>query len=230
LTGRLVDFHFAATEQNKINLIKEGIREEKIYVVGNTIIDALKHTASKPYIFPEPLKSIINNDMKSILMTTHRRENLMQLKDIYDGVLELLELHEDTQIIFPVHKNPLVFQQAKFLLGNHPRVHLLDPLNYQDFANAMKHSHFIITDSGGIQEEAPSFGKPVLVARNTTERQEGVEAGTLKLVGTSKEKVFEEGNRLLTDSSYYQSFSNRINPYGDGFTSKRIVEILQNHL
>lgn len=230
LIGRLADFHFAATERNKKNLLNEGVPEEKIFVVGNTVIDALLDITSVNRPLPDTLQKLISNGNKTILMTTHRRENLMQLKEIYEGILELLYLHEDVQILFPVHKNPLVVNQAKFLLGNHPRVHLLDPLDYGDMANIMKECYFIITDSGGIQEEAPSFGKPVLVARNTTERQEGVDAGTLKLVGTSKEVVLEEGNRLLSNSEYYESFASLQNPYGDGKTSERIVDILRKHL
>ena len=230
LTGRLADFHFAATEQNRKHLLQEGIADEKIFVVGNTVIDALFTVTANPQSLHMDIERVFETDKKTILMTTHRRENLAQLKDIYAGILEILSLHEDVQVVFPVHRNPIVLNQAKEFLQDHPRVILLHPLDYVDFVHAMKLSHFIITDSGGIQEEAPSLGKPVLVARNTTERQEGVEAGTLKLIGTSKEQIVKEGNRLLTDSAYYHQFSSVQNPYGDGKTSERIVHILQNHL
>ena len=228
LTTKLATLHFAATEENRANLLKEQINDNAIYVVGNTVIDALKDIIKEPYTFKEPLLTLLENNHKTILLTTHRRENLVQLKGIYDGIVELLELHKDVQVIFPVHKNPKVREQAQQLLGNHPRVHLLEPLNYIEFANLLNQCHFIITDSGGIQEEAPSLNKPVLVARDTTERMEGVVAGTLKLIGTSQESLVTEGKKLLEDPLYYETFACAKNPYGEGKTSQHIIEILRS--
>lgn len=230
LTGRLASYHFAATEANRENLLQEGIDEKRIFVVGNSVIDALKSVVEQKEAISDDIQTHFSRPFKTILMTTHRRENLEQLSGIYEGALALLDTHPDTQLLFPVHKNPVVLRQAEEWLGHHPRVHLIDPLSYADFSYAMKESHFIITDSGGIQEEAPTFGTPVLVARDTTERGEGVEAGTLRLIGTGKENLLKEGNRLLTDNAYYQSFANIANPYGDGKTSERIRSILHEQL
>lgn len=230
LVGRLATYHFAATETNRENLMKERVSDEYISVVGNSVIDALLDVTNRPFEFSGELKSITENGLRTILMTTHRRENLEQLKGIYDAVNQLLQDFEDIQIVFPMHKNPKVREKVHASLNNHPRVHLVEPLDYELFANMMKHSYMIITDSGGIQEEAPALGKPVLVARNTTERQEGVEAGTLKLVGTDRETIYKEAKELLTNESLYTQMSQAVNPYGTGNTCEQIIKIIKERL
>ena len=227
LVGRLATYHFAATEANRKHLMQERISDETIAVVGNTVIDALIDITSRPFEFSGELKPITENGRRTILMTTHRRENLEQLQGIYEAVNRLLSEFADIQIVFPMHKNPKVREKVYQSFNSHPRVHLTEPLDYEVFANLMKQSYLIITDSGGIQEEAPSLGKPVLVARNTTERQEGVEAGTLKLVGTDSDSLYREAFQLLTDDSLYQKMSEAKNPYGIGDTSQQIIDFIK---
>lgn len=226
MTGAVTTFHFAATDKNKASLIKEGKNSENIFVVGNSVIDALIDVANRPFTFKDSLHSIVHSGLKTILMTTHRRENLAQLGNVYKAVNRILAEHKDVQIVFPVHKNPAVRKELSQHLKEGQRVHIIEPQDYTVFAQLMKHSYFILTDSGGIQEEAPALGKPVLVARNNTERPEGVEAGTLRLCGTEEESVYKALKQLLTDKEMYNSMSGSKNPYGVGDTAKQIVNII----
>ena len=220
--------NFAPTENSKKNLLKEGKKEETIFVTGNTVIDALKTTVKHDYV-NEHLKWA--SDGKLILLTAHRRENLGQpLRNMFTAIKRIVEKYDDVKVIYPVHMNPVVREIANEILGCNKKIRLIEPLQVIDFHNFMSKSYLILTDSGGIQEEAPSLGKPVLVMRDTTERPEGVEAGTLKLVGTDEETIYSEFERLLLDKEEYLRMSNSSNPYGDGFTSKRIVDILEKNL
>ncbi|XIH10667.1 UDP-N-acetylglucosamine 2-epimerase (non-hydrolyzing) (plasmid) [Priestia aryabhattai] len=229
VVGKYTTLHFAATETNKLNLLAEMVKEDEIFVVGNTVIDALIDVSSKQLEIPAHIRSIIDNPYRTILLTTHRRENLDELNDVYKAVNHLIKEYNDIQIVFPIHRNPVVRNIVSSSLPKNPRIHLLEPLDYYVFSQVMKHSHFIITDSGGIQEEAPALKKPVLVARKSTERIEGVEAGTLKLVGTNTEAIIKESQKLLDDSGYYHSFFQNKNPYGDGKTSEKIVSVIKNY-
>lgn len=230
LVGRITTHHFAATETNREALLRENIRPENIYVVGNSVIDALLQVTSKEFAFEEPLKSIMESGKRTILMTTHRRENLAQLKGVYSAINRILVEHEDVQIVFPVHKNPVVRDEIAKHLNLNGRTHLVEPLDYEVFAHLMKEAYLILTDSGGIQEEAPALGKPVLVARNNTERPEGVEAGTLKLCGTDESVVYKELKELLTNPAAYEKMSGAKNPYGDGTTSEKIADIIMKKI
>lgn len=226
--GIISKCNFAPTEKAKDNLIQEGKDEKSIYVTGNTAIDALLTTISKDYKHP-----ILEwaRDSRLILLTAHRRENLGEpLYNMFRAIKRIVEEYEDIKVVYPIHMNPIVRQAAKEVLGNNERIKLIEPLEVIDFHNFMANSYLILTDSGGIQEEAPSLGKPVLVMRDTTERPEGIEAGTLKLVGTSEEVIYCEFKRLLTDDEEYKKMSNASNPYGDGNASKRIVNILKEIL
>ena len=227
LVGRLATYHFAATERNRQNLLKENVADKDIVVTGNTVIDALYQISNQNIPFSSELAPIFNNGLKTILMTTHRKENMDQLKSVYEAINQIINEHPDVQVVFPVHKNPSVREKVSTYLHTNERVHLIEPLAYADFVNAMKHSYLIITDSGGIQEEAPSLGIPVLVARDTTERQEGVEAGTLKLVGTNNHRIYEETKQLLTNQVLYDLTSQIQNPYGDGQTCERIIQFIK---
>lgn len=229
LVGRLATLHFAPTEKNKEMLMGEKIEASTIAVVGNTVIDALLEMTNRSISLTPDIENFLNQHKKTILLTTHRRENLAQLEGVYEAINTLLDTHEDVQILFPVHKNPKVREQVYQYLKKSDRILLTDPLDYEVFAHVMKQAYFIITDSGGIQEEAPALGKPVLVARNTTERQEGVEAGTLRLVGTSKEKLLKEASALLTNNDYYESIAKTKNPYGEGTSSKQIVSFIKQY-
>ena len=230
LASVLTDFHFAPTESAKRNLLQEGIAPEKIFVTGNTVIDALLATVKPEYSFLEPeIQAILKQSEKSrmVLVTTHRRENLGEpMRQIYQALKSMLETFPDTHVVFPVHKNPKVRKVVTEVLGDHPRVNLIEPLDYEPFVNLMARAHLILTDSGGIQEEAPSLGVPVLVVRDTTERPEAVEAGTVSLVGTNYAKVFSELKRLLGDQTAYQKMAMASNPYGDGCAADRIAEII----
>ena len=227
MVSRMATYHFAPTEKNKNHLLQENITEDSIYVVGNTVIDALLEIASRPNRFNKSLQSIFSNDQQTILLTTHRRENLHELKNIFAAINQLLQEHQNIQVLFPIHKNPQIRKTVYDFFQTNERIHLIEPLDYESFVQVMKHSYLVITDSGGIQEEAPSLGKPVLVVRNTTERQEGVEAGTLKLVGTSTKSIYEECTTLIHDASEYEKMQKISNPYGDGNTSRRIIEIIK---
>lgn len=228
LTGVLTKYHFAATERNRTNLLKENKNEEDIFVCGNTVIDALFEILKKDIPLPTELQQIVDRKEKIVLVTTHRKENLQVLKDVYTALNKLVEKHEDIHIVFPVHKNPVVREQVKEYLHENKRAHLVEPLDYKVFVHLMKHAHLIITDSGGIQEEAPALGIPVLVARNTTERQEGVEAGTLKLVGTQSETIFNEADLLLSSTEAYSKMSGSKNPYGEGNSASTILSIIKD--
>lgn len=228
LTGSLTDLHFAPTDSSRANLLREGVDSERICVTGNTVIDALMATVDANYQFTDQLLANIDySSRRVILVTTHRRENLGEpMRHVYQALREIVAEFEDVEVVFPVHKNPLVRQVVDAELGGIDRVHLIDPLDYQPFANLIGRSYLVLTDSGGIQEEAPSLGKPVLVLRDTTERPEAIGAGTVKLIGTAKDRVYSETRRLLTDREEYHRMSNAYNPYGDGQASRRIVNAI----
>lgn len=218
-------FNFVPTELSKQNLLNEGKKEETIYITGNTAIDALKTTVRYDYTHPE-LKWA--SDSKLILLTAHRRENLGEpMKHMFCAIKRVMEEHPDTKVIYPIHMNPAIREIANMILGDNERIHIIDPLDVLDFHNFQARSHLILTDSGGIQEEAPSLGKPVLVMRDTTERPEGIKAGTLKLVGTSEENIYTEFCKLLTNESAYNKMAHASNPYGDGHACERIADILE---
>lgn len=225
LTGALADYHFAPTATSKANLLRENVPEAKITVTGNTVIDALKTTVKPDYRFDDDnLHEVLDSGKRLILMTTHRRENLGEpMRHVYKALCEVLRTHDDVEAIFPVHKNPKVRQIVSEELGHLPQVHLIEPLEYQPFANLMARVDVVLTDSGGIQEEAPALGKPVLVLRDTTERPEAVTAGTVKLIGTAYEDVLRETNLLLDNPEHYRAMAEAVNPYGDGEACARIV-------
>lgn len=224
--GIISQYNFAPTEQSRKNLINEGKKEETIFITGNTAIDALRTTVRENYMHSELEWAA---DSRLILITAHRRENLGEpMKNMFRAIKRVLEEHPDVKAIYPIHMNPVVRQTAKEILANEKRVHIIEPLDVLDFHNFMSRSYLILTDSGGIQEEAPSLGKPVLVMRDTTERPEGITAGTLKLVGTDEETIYREFSLLLTDKNSYEKMSKASNPYGDGFACKRIADILVN--
>lgn len=225
LTGALADYHFAPTATSKANLLRENVPEAKITVTGNTVIDALKTTVKPDYRFDDDnLHEVLDRGKRLILMTTHRRENLGEpMRHVYKALCEVLRTHDDVEAIFPVHKNPKVRQIVNEELGHLPQVHLIEPLDYQPFANLMARVDVVLTDSGGIQEEAPALGKPVLVLRDTTERPEAVTAGTVKLIGTAYEDVLRETNLLLDNPEHYRAMAEAVNPYGDGEACARIV-------
>ena len=234
LTGALADLHFAPTQTARNNLLKEGVSPNSIYVTGNTVIDALLATVQEHYEFADPeIEKILAEEKgrRMIMVTTHRRENLGEpMRQIYHALETVLAEFPDTYVLFPVHRNPKVREVVNEVLGVHPRVHLIEPLDYEPFVNLMARSYIILTDSGGIQEEAPSLGKPVLVVRDTTERPEAVDAGTVSLVGTSYEGVVAELERLLRDRTAYEAMAMAVNPYGDGHASKRIAQIVEESL
>lgn len=228
LTGVIADLHFSPTELSAQNLRNEGKREDCIFITGNTAIDALRTTVRENY--SHPLLDKLGND-RLVLLTAHRRENLGEpMRNMFRAISRLLAEHEDIQVIYPVHMNPAVREVADEVLGNNDRVHLIEPLEVVDFHNFAAASHIILTDSGGIQEEAPSLGKPVIVLRDTTERPEGIEAGTLKLAGTDEETIYSLTNELLTSQDAYEEMSKAYNPYGDGYASERIVKVLKEYL
>lgn len=228
LTGVLTDYHYAPTAGSRHNLLREGVGDENIFVTGNTVIDALMKTVDDQYTFTDPLLSGIDyHNRRVILVTTHRRENLGEpMRHVYQALRQIVTEFSDVEVVFPVHKNPLVREVVSQELGAMPRVHLIDPLDYQPFANLIARSYLVLTDSGGIQEEAPSLAKPVLVLRDTTERPEAVAAGTVKLIGTERERVYQETRQLLVDRSEYERMSNAVNPYGDGKAAQRIVQAI----
>lgn len=228
LTGALAEYHFAPTEKSMQNLIQENINIDNIFVTGNTVIDALKATVKENYVFSDPLLNNIDfGRQRVLLVTTHRRENLGEpMRAIYLALKEIVETHPDVEIVFPVHKNPAVRRVVNEVLGKLPRVHLIEPLQYEPFINLMQRCYLVLTDSGGMQEEAPSLGKPVLVLRNTTERPEAVDAGTVKLVGTDREVVLSVTKELLNNPVAYKSMAEAVNPYGDGLASKRIADFI----
>lgn len=223
----MADLHFAPTETSKNNLIKEGKKEYSIYVTGNTAIDALKTTVHSE--FKHPLFNWIG-ESRLIVLTAHRRENLgIPMENMFRAVKRVLDENSDVKVVYPIHKNPRVREIAGKIFGNDKRIRIIEPLEVVEFHNLLNRSYMILTDSGGIQEEAPSLGKPVLVMRNTTERPEGIAAGTLKLVGTEEQTIYEEFSLLLKDEKSYAMMSQASNPYGDGTASKKIREILENY-
>ena len=228
LVGRMASYHFAPTYRNKENLMKENIGEENIAVVGNTVIDALLQISQCASFFPEPLEQIYSKDKKTILLTSHRRENLETMQGVFRAMHRLVTTNADVQVVFPVHKNPKVREIALSIIGENKDIYLIEPLEYTQFIQAMSKSYLVITDSGGIQEEAPGLGKPVLVTRDTTERPEGVEAGTLKLVGNSEELIYQEAQRLLTDRMAYEQMAAIKNPFGQGDSAEQIVKFIKH--
>ncbi|MCM3117115.1 UDP-N-acetylglucosamine 2-epimerase (non-hydrolyzing) [Neobacillus sp. MER 74] len=227
LTGVLADLHFSPTSQSKQNLLMENKREAGIYITGNTAIDALKTTVRDNYT--HPVLDKLGND-RLILMTAHRRENTGKpMENMFRAIRRLVEKHVDVQVVYPVHMNPVVREIANRVLGKHERIHLIEPLDVIDFHNFASRAYLILTDSGGVQEEAPSLGVPVLVLRDTTERPEGIEAGTLKLAGTDEETIFDLADGLLSDPAAHDKMAHASNPYGDGFASERIVKAILHH-
>jgi UDP-N-acetylglucosamine 2-epimerase (non-hydrolysing) len=227
LTGVLADLHFAPTELSAGNLRHENKKESSIYITGNTVTDVFQYTVQPDYRHP-----VLDfaAGKRLILMTAHRRESQGEPhRHIFRAVKRIADEFEDVAIVYPVHPSPAVKEPAYEILGGHPRIKLIEPLDVVDLHNFYPHTHLILTDSGGLQEEAPSFGVPVLVLRDTTERPEGIEAGTLELVGTDEEKVYQRTHALLTDQTLYQSMSRAANPYGDGNASKRIVNAILHH-
>ncbi len=218
-------YNFAPTEKAKNNLLREGKNPDSIYVTGNTAIDALKTTVKDEY-FHKELEWAKGSRM--ILITAHRRENLGEpMKNMFKAIKRVLDEHDNVKAIYPIHMNPLVRETAQAVFGQDDRIHIIEPLDVLDFHNFQKRSYLILTDSGGVQEEAPSLGKPVLVMRDTTERPEGIEAGTLKLVGTEVETIYKTFTGLLDNQEEYEKMSQASNPYGDGFASERIADILE---
>ncbi|ASJ56167.1 UDP-N-acetylglucosamine 2-epimerase [Brevibacillus formosus] len=227
LTGVMADLHFSPTNGSADNLRREAKPEKNIYVTGNTAIDALKTTVREDYTHPV-LDRVAGQ--KLVLMTAHRRENLGEpMRRIFRAVRRLVDEHPEIAVVYPVHLNPAVQEVAQEILGNHDRISLIEPLDALDFHNFARRAHLILTDSGGVQEEAPSLGVPVLVLRDTTERPEGIEAGTLKLVGTDEEQVYAMAKELLTNQAAYDAMAHAVNPYGDGEASRRIVEAILYH-
>ncbi|MDN3233472.1 non-hydrolyzing UDP-N-acetylglucosamine 2-epimerase [Priestia megaterium] len=225
LTGTMADLHFAPTEKAAENLLEEGKNRDAIFITGNTAIDALESTVTSEY--EHPLLTELDGD-KLILLTAHRRENLGEpMRNIFKAIKRIVDEYDNVQIVYPVHLNPSVREAANDILGNNARVHLIEPLGVEDFHNFMDRAYLILTDSGGVQEEAPSLGTPVLVLRDTTERPEGIEAGTLKLAGTDQKTIYSLIQQLLEDPELYQSMAQSSNPYGDGKASNRIVEAIK---
>lgn len=225
LTGVISDLHFSPTQSAEENLLAEGKKPEGIFITGNTAIDALQTTVTDTYTH-ESLDKI--GDDRLILVTAHRRENLGDpMRNMFRAIKRLVEENSDVQVIYPVHLNPLVREMADEVLGNDSRIQLIEPLGVRDFHNFASRAHIILTDSGGVQEEAPSLGVPVLVLRDTTERPEGIEAGTLKLSGTNEEDIYRDANLLLNNDDAYKAMSRASNPYGDGLASGRIVEAIR---
>ena len=221
-------YNFAPTQLSRENLLREGKEEKSIYVTGNTAIEALKTTVHKNYTHPELEWA---KGSRLIMITAHRRENLGEpMHNMFKAIRQILDEFPDTKAIYPIHMNPAVREVAEEELGGCDRIRIIEPLDVLDFHNFLAQSYMILTDSGGVQEEAPSLGKPVLVMRDTTERPEGIDAGTLKLTGTNKETIYNEFKRLLTDKEEYMRMSKASNPYGDGFASKRIADVLEQSI
>lgn len=231
LTGVLTDLHFAPTSLAKEHLLKENVDEKDIFVTGNTVIDCLKTTIEEGYKFNAPLLNEIDyKNNRVITMTAHRRENLGEpLENICRAVLRIVNENEDVVVIYAVHFNPAVREVANRILGGHERIHLIDPVDMKDMHNLLNKSYLVMTDSGGLQEEVPSMGKPVLVLRNVTERPEGVEAGTLKLAGVIEEEIYQNAKEILDNKEVYEKMAQARNPFGDGSASARIVEAILYH-
>ena len=229
LTGRIADLHFSPTISNRNNLVKEAIDDKDIYITGNTVIDALKTTVSKSYKLCSSMNGV-DFSKRVILVTAHRRENLGEpLENICRALKRIVTDFNDVELVYPVHLNPAVRETVNKYLAGMDRVHLIDPIDVRDMHNAMDRSFMIMTDSGGLQEEAPSLGKPVLVLRNETERPEAVEAGTVKVAGVCEDVIYDMAKKLLTDENEYNSMAHAVNPYGDGEASRRTVEAILYH-
>jgi len=231
LAGTLCDIHFAPTSTALANLLREGHNRDRIYVTGNTVIDALLKTVRRDYVFTDPvLKNLDFVKNRVMLVTTHRRENLGEpMRQMYLAMRDIIREFSDVVLVFPVHKNPAVRGVVEEVLGGMDRVLLIEPLDYEPFANLMKKAYLILTDSGGLQEEAPALGKPVLVLRTNTERPEAVQAGTVELVGTGRETIYQTTQKLLMDETAYQRMAQAVNPYGDGQACRRIVQALYHY-
>jgi UDP-N-acetylglucosamine 2-epimerase (non-hydrolysing) len=231
LTGSLADLHFSPTKTARQNLMKEGVNPESIFVTGNTVIDALKTTVKKDFIFAtDVLNRLDYKKSKIILVTAHRRENFGEaLENICLGIRDIAEKHSDAIIIYPVHLNPAVRDVVESVLSGHERILLLPPLDTDEMHNLMARCYMVMTDSGGLQEEAPSLGKPVLVLRRETERPEAVKAGTVRVIGTNRRNIYEEASILLSKRSEYERMANAVNPYGDGRASQRIAGFILHH-
>ncbi len=230
LTGIMTNYHFAPTKRSMDNLLKEDYPEENIFITGNTVIDALKYTIKEDYKFKlDLLNNLDYKNKRMILLTSHRRENIGQpMENVFGAIRDILEKYEDVEVIFPMHLNPKVREIARKILGDNKRIHLIEPLDYEPFTNLMAKVDLVVTDSGGLQEEAPTLGKPVLVIREETERPEGIESGTAKLVGTSYDKLYRELDILLSNREEYNKMANAVNPYGDGNAAKKIVDAILN--
>ena len=226
-TDYICTYHFAPTEKSRENLIKSQIPSDNIYKTGNTVIDALLYTTKH---YDKDIDGLnLNPELRTILLTSHRRENFGKpIREICEAVLELIDKNKNIEFVYPVHPNPNVKEPVYELLGGKERIHLINPLEYSQFCSLMKKSYIILTDSGGVQEEAPSLGKPVLVLRDTTERPEAVEYGTVKLIGTNKQKIVSAVQYLLDNQEEYKKMSEAVNPYGDGLASRRIVDVLKD--
>lgn len=225
--GIISKYNFAPTEMSKDNLLREGKNPESIYVTGNTAIDALKTTVRDDYTHSELEWA---KDSRLIMITAHRRENLGDpMQNMFRAIRRVMDEHPDVKAIYPIHMNPVVRETANAILGGDDRIHIIEPLEVVDFHNFLSRSYLILTDSGGIQEEAPSLGKPVLVMRDTTERPEGIAAGTLKLVGTDEEVIYQNFTKLLDDENAYNAMAHAVNPYGDGQACERIADVIENH-
>ncbi len=229
LTGIITDFHFAPTERNRQNLLREDYADEKIFITGNTVIDALKYAIKEDYVFEEDMLNKIDyHEKRVILLTSHRRENIGEpMENIFRAIRDIVEKYQDVEVVFPIHLNPKVREIAQKFLGGNDRIHIIEPLDYEPFTNLMSKVHLVVTDSGGLQEEAPTLAKPVLVVREETERPEGIDSGTAKLVGTSYDTLYKELDILLSDIDEYREMAHAANPYGDGYASKRIVDIIE---
>ncbi|MGO1580593.1 MAG: non-hydrolyzing UDP-N-acetylglucosamine 2-epimerase [Peptoniphilaceae bacterium] len=232
LTGVISNYHFAPTQANKDNLLREGYPEENIYVTGNTVIDALKYAIDDDFKFDDNLLNKLDyRNKRFILLTSHRRENIGKpMENIFNAVKDVVDSYEDVEVIFPVHLNPKVREIANKVFKENKKIHLIEPLDYLPFSNLMNKVNIIVTDSGGIQEEAPALGKPVIVVREETERMEGVLANTSSLVGSDYNRIFNELKELLDDKEKYDSMAHAINPYGDGNAAKQIIDILEKNL
>lgn len=228
MTGTITDMHFAPTQRNYDNLVSERVDKENIYITGNTVIDALKTTVRDNYEFKdENLKNMDWDNRRVIVMTAHRRENLGEpLENICRAVRRIVESFDDVEVVYPVHLNPVVRNTAQEILGGHDRIKLIDPVNADELHNAIKRGYLVLTDSGGLQEEAPSLGKPVLVLRGETERPEAVEAGTVRIAGVDEENIFNMAAELLSNADEYKKMARAVNPYGDGHASERIVKAI----
>ncbi|WP_277219286.1 non-hydrolyzing UDP-N-acetylglucosamine 2-epimerase [Peptoniphilus vaginalis] len=229
LTGVISNYHFAPTESNRRNLINEGYDERNIFITGNTVIDALKYSVREDFIFDDEILNNLDYNRNVVLLTAHRRENWGKpMEDIFKAIRRVVLEKENLEIVFPRHLNPIVREASEKYFADLDRVHLIEPLSYLPFSNLMARVKFVVTDSGGVQEEAPALGKPVLVLRNETERMEGVEAKTAKLVGTKEQDVYDSIVALLEDKDLYDEMAKAVNPYGDGHAAEKIVDVLED--